>query len=329
MVNKNLGHNNSDYPLVSVNVVTYNSSATIVETLESIKAQSYPRIELIVSDDCSEDNTLAICQKWIDLNKSNFENAVIITSPFNTGISKNCNRALNTANGDWIKPIAGDDTLKSSSIKKYIEFINKHPEAALIYSNMDHYINEFRSENKMPSRPNQKENALYFSKLPIKYQIEVLARIVIIGAPSIFFNRQKVCNAGGFNEISRYMEDLPSYYTWLEHGLKFYYLNESTVNYRLHQNSISNKKDSEQMSFSNQPLRVESVIRQLCYPHYSKIEKLFYNIEMAFFHFYIKKTPKSYFGLGLRKLWYTLTVKSVSIRRKSIKRYYMKYMKEN
>ena len=44
---------NKREPLVSVVVVTYNSSLTVIATLESIKAQTYKSIELIVSDDCS------------------------------------------------------------------------------------------------------------------------------------------------------------------------------------------------------------------------------------------------------------------------------------
>ena len=44
--------------VVSIVIITYNSSRYIIETLESIKSQTYNEIELIVSDDCSEDNTV-------------------------------------------------------------------------------------------------------------------------------------------------------------------------------------------------------------------------------------------------------------------------------
>ena len=66
------------HPLVSVAVIAYNSAEYILETLESIKAQTYDKIELIVSDDCSLDGTVEICHKWIDANKSRFVDICIV-----------------------------------------------------------------------------------------------------------------------------------------------------------------------------------------------------------------------------------------------------------
>ena len=48
--------------LVSVVVLSYRSAETIVETLESIKNQTYPNIELIITDDASPDNTVQVVQ---------------------------------------------------------------------------------------------------------------------------------------------------------------------------------------------------------------------------------------------------------------------------
>lgn len=45
-------------PLVSVIVITYNSAQYVVETLDSVYSQTYENIELIVTDDCSQDNTI-------------------------------------------------------------------------------------------------------------------------------------------------------------------------------------------------------------------------------------------------------------------------------
>jgi alpha-1,3-rhamnosyltransferase len=39
--------------LVSIVIITYNSAKYVLETLESVKAQTYEKIELVISDDCS------------------------------------------------------------------------------------------------------------------------------------------------------------------------------------------------------------------------------------------------------------------------------------
>ena len=98
-------------PLVSICIVTYNSAEFIVETLESAKAQTYENIELILSDDCSKDNTVEICRQWIEENSTRFTNCEIVTTPINTGVAANLNRAIAKAKGEWIKSIAGEKKL--------------------------------------------------------------------------------------------------------------------------------------------------------------------------------------------------------------------------
>lgn len=53
-----------DYPLVSINIRTYNSEKTLVETLESVKGQTYENIEIVVSDGFSKDKSVEIAEKF-------------------------------------------------------------------------------------------------------------------------------------------------------------------------------------------------------------------------------------------------------------------------
>ena len=93
-------------PLVSICVITYNSSKTVLSTLESIKAQSYSNIELVISDDCSPDNTVEIVQQWLEENKSWFIRTELITVEKNTGVTGNVNRSCKNTQGKYVKPIA-------------------------------------------------------------------------------------------------------------------------------------------------------------------------------------------------------------------------------
>jgi glycosyltransferase involved in cell wall biosynthesis len=89
--------------LVSVIIVTYNSSEFIIETLESVKEQSYKIIELIITDDASTDNTVLKCEQWLSENKSHFLSTKLITIDKNSGIVANRNRGLSAASGEWVK----------------------------------------------------------------------------------------------------------------------------------------------------------------------------------------------------------------------------------
>ena len=113
----------NDNPLVSVVVLTYNSSKTVLETLNSIAAQTYKNIELIISDDCSKDDTLKKCKKWELKNKQRFTQIIIIRSNQNTGTAANGNRGANAANGEWLKFIAADDVLLPNCVHSNIDYI--------------------------------------------------------------------------------------------------------------------------------------------------------------------------------------------------------------
>ena len=102
--------------VVTVSVITYNSSKFVLETLESIKAQTYQPLILNVCDDCSTDDTVEICEKWIDKNKDRFIEAKIIVPEHNTGIPGNINRGIDACKTEWLKFIAGDDLLKPQCI---------------------------------------------------------------------------------------------------------------------------------------------------------------------------------------------------------------------
>ena len=58
----------STLPLVTIVVISYNQSKYIKENLDSIKAQTYLNIELIVADDASPDNSVEIFESWLKHN---------------------------------------------------------------------------------------------------------------------------------------------------------------------------------------------------------------------------------------------------------------------
>lgn len=100
-------------PLVSILIPAYNAEKWLAETLRSALNQTWPRKEIIVVDDGSTDNTLAIAKSFSSYN-------VKILNQENLGASAARNRALETARGDYVQFFDADDILAPDKIEKQI-----------------------------------------------------------------------------------------------------------------------------------------------------------------------------------------------------------------
>jgi alpha-1,3-rhamnosyltransferase len=220
---------NENNPLVSIIVITYNSSKYVLETLESAKVQTYQNIELIVSDDCSSDDTLEICRSWLNENQQRFKRVELVTSEKNTGIAPNCNRGLKAAKGEWVKLIAGDDILLGNCINEFIDYIQSNNEAKFIFSNI--LINGKQLNNI--------ENNTDFFCLTADRQYNELLKGNILNAPASFMNREATIKSGCFNEKYPLFEDYPFFLKILRNNYKLYKIYMPLVSYRKDNTGIS------------------------------------------------------------------------------------------
>jgi len=217
-------------PVVSIIIVTYNSQKYVIETLESAKAQTYPNIELIITDDNSTDNTVEICRQWIVQNRNHFVRTEIITMERNTGIAPNCNRGLKSSNGMWIKFFAGDDILLPNCIANFMEYIRQIPDCYILFGRMKMLKAGIISEI-------QGQSNIY--ALSPKKLYKRLLRGPVIYAPAAFYSRIALDSVGGFDEKYPFIEDRLMYFTLLEKGYKFHYIDIPIAIYRVHDNNIS------------------------------------------------------------------------------------------
>ncbi len=123
-------------PIISIITVTYNSAATIADTLQSVAEQDYPYIEHIVIDGASKDNTLAIAKQYNHVAK--------IVSERDKGIYDAMNKGIALASGEWIGILNSDDVFATpQTISSVVSFIQQHPDVAAVYGNIVY----FRTEN--------------------------------------------------------------------------------------------------------------------------------------------------------------------------------------
>lgn len=227
-------------PLVSVVVITYNSSETVLETLQSVKEQTYHKLELIISDDASIDNTISICRKWVEDNKSFFVNCHLITSSKNTGVPANLNRGISAASGEWIKSIAGDDLLVDKAIERYVESINASKGRIYISK-----VKLFGGAETSYMRSYKMLESMYdvISSHDRKLQYRTSLYRHILPGPALFYEKKLWEDIGRFDETYRLSEEMTFQLKVFELTTVFF-IDEYLVRWRQREESLSHQSCS-------------------------------------------------------------------------------------
>lgn len=217
---------------VSVVVITYNSSKYVLDTLESVKSQDYPNIELIISDDCSTDDTFLVCKRWIAQNKDRFTRALAVQTDKNGGICVNYNRGLREVQGEWVKYIAGDDMLLPNCVSTFVSVANKCCDKIMI-SGTIHFSESNENEEKriLP---------LSFGEMKVGQQEKYLVRKgTVIEGPTLFLETATLRELNGFEECYPFIEDYPLCMKYLSNGYHIGLVNAHLIRYRVFNESVS------------------------------------------------------------------------------------------
>ena len=106
--------------LVSIVITTYNGGKYLAQQLDSIVGQTHKNLEIIISDDASSDNTLAVAQRYA----ANDSRIVIIQHEKNIGLHANLAGALERSTGDYIAISDQDDIWRADKIEKQLSLLN-------------------------------------------------------------------------------------------------------------------------------------------------------------------------------------------------------------
>lgn len=236
-----------DKGLVTVGIVTYNSSKYIIAALDSVKNQTYEQIELIVSDDCSTDNTVALVQEWMETNKSRFTKVKLLTSEVNTGVAANCNRMRKIYHGEWRKDMAGDDVLDRSCVELNMKYVTAHPEANVVLSNSRVFYDD--SNETYIQKPGIPVDDFFMKSA--EEQFESLVQFEVYLNPNTLFMKSSLIEEFPVEERFKYMDDRPFYWSLVSAGIRLHYLPEITVNYRKHAGALTGGKASKTLMSLN------------------------------------------------------------------------------
>lgn len=213
--------------MVSVIVPTYNRAALITETLESVYAQTYRPIELIIIDDGSTDNTEMLVKQWQDrlMDKHGFHISYFVQN--NMGSSAARNYGLLKSKGEFIQFLDSDDVLCSKKIRAQVDILLSNPSYQVAYcawrSLFDRGI--------IKHGPLQQRDAKSLEDSMLK---GYLSGQWFVPHHSYLFLRKVIVDVGYWDEELIMEDDTDYLIRVLINGWKFIYVPSVRVDYRRH-----------------------------------------------------------------------------------------------
>ena len=120
---------------VTVVCSCYNHSGFVIESIQSVLNQSYKNIQLIVVDDFSTDDSVAVIENFI----ANFSEIIFVKNTSNFGLTKSVNQAMKLARGDFFIDLAADDILLPNCIETQLKAFqtSQLTNLAIVYGNAE------------------------------------------------------------------------------------------------------------------------------------------------------------------------------------------------
>jgi glycosyltransferase involved in cell wall biosynthesis len=236
-------------PLVSIIITAFNQDKFISEAIESVLNQTYSNLECIIIDDGSIDMTKSICEKFAQQ-----DNRVKYFVQENKGVSLARNKGFELSSGIFIQFLDGDDFLLPDKLQIQVDYMNNHEDVGVSYTNHYHYWN------------NNKQFASYdfeiLSEKPLDqflYKHDEGVSLPIHAA----LIRKDIWNIGE----SPFPSDFPYRYEdwvfWIQiclKNIKFHFLNERLVAYRMHDDNFVKDHLSVALNAINATLYISNVI---------------------------------------------------------------------
>ncbi len=221
-------------PKVSVILTSFNNAKYLGAAIDSILAQSFSDFELILVDDCSQDDSARIIKAY----ESRDSRVKSLLLGSNTGMSAVRNWGFDFAAGEYIAYMDSDDVSLPARLQKQVDFLEQNPETGAVgvwVSRTNHDLTIQTGIRKCPP-----EHAM------IVYNI-FNGRILQILSGTMMIRRHFLEDISGWNEEVRYNHEMGFFASLLIHAsIRFANIAEILYIQREHDNNTSNLAVSEE-----------------------------------------------------------------------------------
>lgn len=207
-------------PQITVLMPAYNAGKYIREAITSVLEQSFADFELLIVNDGSTDDTADIINSFND-------ERIVVLSQENKGVAAALNNGLRHAQAPYIARFDADDVCYPYRLQVQYDFITSHPYYSIIGSGVDY--TDVNGDLIFTWQP----DALSHNQIR-----QLSYRICPFIHSSVFYKRDTVLNAGGYNELAYTFED---HFLWagiLKHE-KAFNLNQPLIKVRLNAESVT------------------------------------------------------------------------------------------
>jgi len=220
----------SGAPTISVLMPVYNAERYVAEAVESILNQTLGDFEFLIIDDGSTDRSLKILQRY-----AVEDSRIKLISRPNTGYVVALNELLALARGEFIARMDADDVALPQRFAQQVALLRREPAVVCVGGAQDKIDEAGRVliHHQDPLHDAEIQRMALCGKVPINH-------------PSATIRREAVLRVGGYDESLCPSEDLD---LWLRLGEigKLANLPETVLKYRQHTNSVSEKRQAEQI----------------------------------------------------------------------------------
>lgn len=255
--------------LVSVLVLSYNNLQYLNECLKSILEQDYPYIEIVVSDDFSNNFNKDKIEQYIESNKKdNLVSYIINQNSCNLGTVKNLNSAIKLASGNYFINMACDDVFYDNQVISGIVNFYSITNYLIAAGHVAQY-DEKLEECLLTTPVWQYIKYVYGNPIDC---YKVLCGGNFIPGPGVSYKRELIDRYGLYDEEYKLLEDYPRWLYLTRNGCSIGYLDRLTIKYR--KGGITNNKDTKTEKIYKDDLELAE--KKEILPYINKIKDVIY-----------------------------------------------------